>query len=132
VAGSPLKQCYWQICLMDHPYKAHRLAWLLTHGEPVPDTLDHIDGNGANNRISNLRAATPEESNQNRRTPRNSTTGTIGVTLRSTRNGRPFYEVRVAANRKRHLVGFFATLDEAIAARKEAAKRLHGEFSPYD
>ena len=49
---------YLMIYLPGSTYRAHRLAWLYVHGEPVPDVIDHADGNPLNNRISNLRAAT--------------------------------------------------------------------------
>jgi hypothetical protein len=126
-AGSLLKGCYWQIKLGRSVYKAHRLAWLLMYGEPVPDTIDHIDGNGLNNRIDNLRAATKAESSQNR----GSATGMIGITYHTDSPIRPF-EVRVAALGKRHRIGCFATIDEAKAARREAAERLHGQFARHD
>lgn len=47
-------------------YQAHRLVWFYINGAWPPDEIDHIDGDRANNRPSNLRASTRSENMQNR------------------------------------------------------------------
>jgi hypothetical protein len=50
-------------------YAEHRIIWRLHHPRgAMPFVLDHIDGNRANNKITNLRKATESE-NQNNRHP---------------------------------------------------------------
>ncbi|EAA6416253.1 HNH endonuclease [Salmonella enterica] len=48
---------YWSIRYKNKQYKAHRVVWELVTGNLLKsvDVIDHIDGNGLNNSIMNLR-----------------------------------------------------------------------------
>src|SRR6188768_2615460 len=46
-------------------YFAHRLAWLYVHGEFPLKEIDHINGNGKDNRLINLREVTHLENKKN-------------------------------------------------------------------
>jgi hypothetical protein len=48
-------------------YLLHRLAWLYVHGSLPIDQIDHINGDTTDNRIANLREATPSQNTQNQR-----------------------------------------------------------------
>jgi hypothetical protein len=61
-------------------YYAHRLVWALCKGSPVPDTLDHINGNRSDNRIENLRPATTKDNTVNRKKRANAKSKWYGVT----------------------------------------------------
>ena len=65
-AGTPDKLGYRSVLVDKKPIKEHRITFFLHHGF-MPETVDHIDGNPANNRIENLRAATLSENCFNRR-----------------------------------------------------------------
>ena len=130
-SGTNSRQNYWRLCLGHSRIKAHRIAWLLVHGEPVPNIIDHVDGDTLNNRISNLRAATSGENSANSKGHYNSTTGAKGVYFRRSNRYRPFV-VHIGSKGSRRWLGAFATLEEAITARREAACRLHGVFAKHD
>ncbi len=51
-------------------YKLHQLIWFIEKNEWV-NLIDHIDGDGSNNRITNLRVATTRENSQNLKRHRN-------------------------------------------------------------
>jgi hypothetical protein len=53
VAGSKNVDGYIQISIDSKPYMAHRLVWLW-HGKELPQFIDHINRNKADNRIENL------------------------------------------------------------------------------
>jgi hypothetical protein len=116
---------YLVLCINYAKYAAHRLAWLYVHGEPVPDIIDHADGDPRNNRISNLRAATKAQNNANSRSR-----GSAGV-KGAYRQGNGFFS-HIKAGGKKHYLGYFATAEEAAEAYREAAVRLHGEFARFD
>ena len=85
--------------------------------------IDHIDGNTLNNRRSNLRAVTPVENARNVVGARaNSKSGALGVFPH--KNGGWVASIRVPDSR--HYLGWFACLEDAVAARLDAEKRLWG------
>ena len=127
IAGGRRGQAnYWYVAVHHVQYFAHRLVWLYIHGDPVPDCIDHIDGNPLNNRFSNLRAATKAQNCANQRLRDSNTTGVKGVIRR---NGR--FRAQIVVNFKMHSLGTFATLEQAAKARYDGAIRLHGAFAKH-
>ena len=90
-------------------FKAHRLAWLYVHGVLPPAQIDHINGNRADNRLTNLRPATNAENQQNRKPLWHNATGFVGV--RKTPTGKYVASIRIDGA-KRHL-GTYDTPQEA-------------------
>lgn len=63
---------------------SHRLAWKLATGAWPAGEIDHIDGNGRNNRWENLRQVSSSENKANRATQKNCRSGFKGVHLDAT------------------------------------------------
>lgn len=99
-------------------YLAHRIIWLMEKGY-WPETIDHIDGNGLNNKIENLRDVKFKENLKNRTTQSNSNTGISGVTKRGGK-----WRVRINDNKTRINIGNFSDFFEACCARKSAERGL--------
>jgi hypothetical protein len=100
-------------------YKAHRLAWLWCYGRWPDGLLDHIDRTKNNNSIENLREVSQSENmhNANKR----SKSGVPGVRWREERR-RWVAQIRVGY--RNHVIGSFATKNEAIAARRAAERNM--------
>jgi hypothetical protein len=118
------------VCINDGRYMAHRLIWLLVHGEPVPPLIDHIDGNPHNNRIDNLRAATKSQNMVNSGRQKNNTSGIRGV--QKAPNQRSGFAAYIRANGRHIHLGTFTTIEEAARTRQEAADKLHGEYARHE
>lgn len=88
--------------------------------------VDHIDGDGLNNRRANLRQASHSQNQRNRGLGRKNTSGYKGVSWH-TSSGK--WWARIWAGGKRETIGSFATPEAAHAAYVEAAIKLHGEFA---
>lgn len=101
-------------------YRAHRLIYFM-HFEALPDEVDHIDGNRANNLIENLRASDHSQNMRNRGTFKNNTSGKKGVYFHPNKRK---YEVYVDGK----LRGTYATFEWACKERDRMAKKTHGEF----
>lgn len=119
VAGS--KSCrnhtnYIQIGILGRNYLAHRLCWLYSYGE-LPDTIDHINGDGSDNRIENLRNVTQKENNRNTSIGVNNTSGYVGVCM-DNRSGKWMAYIKVDGKFKN--LGYFESKYDAHLARKEA------------
>lgn len=93
----------------------------------TPDGLDtdHKDGDGLNNRRSNLRNATKSQNHHNTRTPIHNSSGVKGV--RWNKRDRRWVARIVLCGKHIHL-GSFAKMDDAVSAYAEASHKLHGEF----
>jgi hypothetical protein len=96
---------------------------MMTGDEP-PETIDHKDTNKANDRWSNLRAATPSGQNWNSGLQSNNTTGRRGVS----RSRRGKYRSYITLGGKQKWIGVFDTVDEAGKAHDAAAREIAGEF----
>lgn len=131
VAGHDLKT---HICVVldGKSYPAHHIAWLLYYGTHANSMIDHINGDGLDNRISNLRIATAQQNQQNRKVRVDSTTGYKGVRVGHVRkkDGVQTYRAVIRTPGGENLSWSFDTAEEAAAAYQEAARLYFGEFAP--
>lgn len=127
VAGSLTPDGYLRITIDERRYLAHRLAWLYVYGSWPAEQTDHIDCNKKNNKICNLREATPNQNRQNRHVRRDNRTGLKGVHYQP---GRSFpFVAKITRAGKQTVIGRFVTAIEAHAAYSKAANEQFGEFA---
>ena len=95
-------------------------------GEPRKgETIDHINRNGLDNRLCNLRFATFSQNNMNKGVQKNNTSGYTGVEWRKNEGK---WRARIKINYKSYELGYYSKLSDAVKARKEAEIKLFGEF----
>jgi hypothetical protein len=114
---------YLQMMVDGVPGLAHRFAWLYVHGKWPDGNIDHIDGNGHNNRLENLRDVTQAINTQNNRKARsNSQSGFLGVIFDKSRG---LYRAEITLNGKNKYLGRFGTPEEAHEAYLQAKRAIH-------
>lgn len=126
IAGTDNGDGYLRIEIDGVKSCCHRLAWLYVHGRWPLDQLDHANGVRSDNRIANLREATNADNCQNRSVQINNTSGHSGVSWHS-RDRK--WSAHIAVNGRYLLLGYFKTIEDAIAARVKAKSELH-QFQP--
>ncbi|MBN1362949.1 MAG: HNH endonuclease [Sedimentisphaerales bacterium] len=95
---------------------------------PKGMVVDHIDGNGLNNRRSNLRLCTPQQNQWNRCVSRaRLQQGLFKGVHHRTDSGKPC--ARITYRGKTLHLGVFDTAIEAAKAYDRKAIELHGEFA---
>lgn len=120
-AGHTCKQGYRRIEIGSSRFAAHRVIWLMLFGR-LPEAIDHINGNRADNRLCNLRSVTVAENNRNIARRRDNKSGTTGVDWKKAL-GR--WRAQIAVDGRDIHLGYFDTKDAAVAARKHAEQQ-HG------
>lgn len=97
--------------------KVHRIIWILRNGT-IPDGMhiDHIDNNGLNNSISNLRIVTQSKNQRNKLLQKSNITGVNGVNWHKSAKQ---WQARITDNNGNRIdLGRFSNFDEAVNVRK--------------
>jgi hypothetical protein len=104
-----------------------RRASVSMHRLLVPaQVVDHVNGNGLDNRRGNLRPATPAENARNRRKLCAATSQYRGVSWNERRGA---WKSSVYHAGRRYFLGYFTNELDAAEAYQEKAKELFGEFA---
>lgn len=120
-AGSVNRLGWCVVMVQRKALKVHRVAWALHCGIWPTQPIDHINGNRADNRIANLRLATPKLNAQNkRRATKANKCGVLGACM----EGKTF-RARIKVDGRNLTIGRFNTAEEAHVAYVEAKRRLH-------
>lgn len=93
---------------------------------PEGVVVDHINGNGLDNRRSNLRLATRRQNNWNRAGQRDATSGFHGVSFHQ-KSG--LWRARLRVGDAAEKATYHRTAEEAARARDEMAKAERGQFA---
>jgi hypothetical protein len=138
-----LAQLKWYAMVRTYTYYAARQKFIdgryihfRLHQEILPRILgrklvkgeyvDHINGDGLDNRRSNLRLATKAQNQRNQRLRRDNKSGFKGVCWD---NRAKKWRALIRFNGKQKTLGYFDTPEEAYEAYCAAAIELHGEFA---
>jgi hypothetical protein len=125
IAGSLNSEGYRRIRLNGRFHYAHRIVYALATGEPLPPTLDHINGVKDDNRPSNLRPVT-DANNRCNSGSREGTSRYCGVSWCKRLEK---WKVQITLDYKQRHLGYFHDEEEAARAYDAAAIELHGEFA---
>ena len=118
--GSVNGEGYLRVEVAGKSHLVHRLvarAYLANYSEDLH--VDHIDGNKANNNVSNLRMVTQAENNRAYKKP----TGSVqyrGVFINKGNKTNP-YVAQITVNGKNKHIGYFPTEEAAVHARDVAS-----------
>lgn len=107
-------------------YKAHRVAWFLHYGEQPPETIDHWNGIGHDNRIVNLRGASESQNNWNKGRPITNTSGYKGVSWDKEKKKFEAYHKMYG---KRYHLGYYDDPKEANSVVVAFREKHNGEFA---
>lgn len=90
------------------------------------ESVDHINGNGLDNRRANLRVANKSQNGINAAFPVTNTSGYKGVSF-CARTGK--WHAKIEHYKKSIFLGSFDTSEAAASAYDEMAREIHGEFA---
>jgi hypothetical protein len=122
-AGSKIrnkKNIYCRVRFNGKAYFLHRLIWLITYGEFPSGQIDHIDGDGLNNSLENMRDVSSSENMRNQRLPSTNKSGRCGVVWHSSSLR---WRASIYVDRKTIYLGYFDDFNDAVDAREDAERK---------
>ena len=116
----PDKDGYLPLNIRGKHFYQHRVAWFIMTGT-WPDSIDHINGVKHDNRAVNLRSVSHDTNMRNQKKHNTNTSGHTGVSWEK-RSGK--WLAYIYHDKKRHHLGYFLKLDDAVSARKMAEHKF--------
>ena len=126
IADNLMPDGYVSLCINNRQYRAHRIAYKMVHGHDPKGVMDHIDGNRANNKISNLRVASLSQNQWNSSRPQNNTSKLKGVTWKKDSKK---WAAQIQVDGKKIWLGVYEDKNDAHQAYMKAAVEHFGEFA---
>ena len=111
--GCKNRKGYLEISVEGKTYLAHRLVWLYIHGYFPENTIDHIDRNPSNNKLSNLREVSHTCNMRNCKVRSNNKSGITGVCWHKARFK---WHAQIKVNGKVTHLGYFEDIVDAAKA----------------
>lgn len=119
IAGTP-HSGYIRLRVGSRPVYAHRLIWVMLHGELDEHLdVDHINGIKNDNRLCNLRVGTRTNNQQNQRSPRGKNPY-LGVS-----KWKDKFQASIKVGTSQKYLGIFSTPEEAHLAYLEQKRKHH-------
>lgn len=111
----------------EYRYKLVFMHWLILGFIPKNKEVDHINGNGLDNRRENLRIVTHHQNMMNKKIYKNNKVGVKGIVKYGNK-----YRARITLNGKKIHLGMFNNLKQAKIAYQNAANLYFGKFANYE
>jgi hypothetical protein len=113
---------YWHTSIRSKTYLLHRLAWQYVTGKPADGEIDHINGDRADNRLSNLRVVDRRTNVENRTRIRSDKRSSLFLGVFKKRKR---WCTTITVNRRVIYLGTFDTQEEAHQRYLEEKRRVH-------
>jgi len=121
VAGSKTFN-YYRVNIYGRNYRVHRIIWLYVYGYFPENDIDHIDRNGQNNKLNNLREVSVQCNIRNSKLSVNNTSGVKGVHFDKINFT---WCASIKVNNKLYALGNYNDYIEASCARLAAEQCLN-------
>lgn len=122
---------YRRVELNGKPQQTHRIIWIILN-DYCPDEIDHVNGNGLDNREINIRDASRTDNCRNNRRRKDNLSGVTGVNWDKNSNS---WKAVIAVDKNKIYLGRYKNFNDGVIARKMAEYEYgfhqnHGQDRP--